>query len=253
LTARRCDRCGHPADDAIGTRQASLFDVTTDPLVTTEAKAELRTGRILCSACRRTDDLFTPTTPIQHFDVDPNDVDGSVDRGMSACVASMHRVTCAACGWTIDNRGPWFLGWQTRGAAWICSQCATGQQPGNATPDAESLPGEEQVDAAQIADFYAEQQEQDRDDADDEAARVDAARGRLAEQDRIARIPRAVLDEQRAAAVRNAQGWHDNHDGTERRSTLEPFPVAPRKAPRRRKDWRGAAKAESWDRARAGK
>ncbi len=129
---RRCDRCGHPAADAIGTRQASLFDVApADPRATDEARAELRTGRILCAACQRTDDL----------------------------------------------------------------------------------PGMREAEAAQIADFYAEQEEQDRDADAYDARQIDAARARLAEQDRIARIPRAVLDEQRAEAVRRAQDWHDNHEG----------------------------------------
>jgi len=55
---KRCDRCGHPAIDAVGTRQASLFDVpTVDTRATDAARVELRAGRILCTACQRTDDL----------------------------------------------------------------------------------------------------------------------------------------------------------------------------------------------------
>jgi len=54
---KRCDRCGHPAIDAVGTRQASLFDVPADPRATDAARGELRAGRVLCSACQRTDDL----------------------------------------------------------------------------------------------------------------------------------------------------------------------------------------------------
>ena len=55
--ARTCDRCGHPAIDVVGTRQACLFDVPADPRATDAARAELRAGRVLCSACQRTDDL----------------------------------------------------------------------------------------------------------------------------------------------------------------------------------------------------
>ena len=54
---RSCDRCGHPAIDVVGTRQACLFDVPADPRATDAARAELRAGRILCTACQRTDDL----------------------------------------------------------------------------------------------------------------------------------------------------------------------------------------------------
>jgi hypothetical protein len=55
----RCDRCGKPAVDAVGSRQASLFDVVpADPRATPEALSELRTGRILCLACQRTPELF---------------------------------------------------------------------------------------------------------------------------------------------------------------------------------------------------
>lgn len=55
---RRCSRCGHPAVDAVGSPQTSLFDVApADPRATPAALAELRTGRVLCSACQRTDDL----------------------------------------------------------------------------------------------------------------------------------------------------------------------------------------------------
>lgn len=54
---RPCDRCGHSAVDVVGTRQTSMFDVPADPRATDAARAELRAGRVLCSACQRTDDL----------------------------------------------------------------------------------------------------------------------------------------------------------------------------------------------------
>lgn len=54
---------------------------------------------------------------------------------MQACVDSMHRTICATCGWTTDNRGPFFKGWVRDGNGWRCSQCATGQHAGNAHPD----------------------------------------------------------------------------------------------------------------------
>ena len=55
---RRCDRCGATVRDAVGTRQACLFDLApADSRATDEARAELRAGRILCSACQRTDEL----------------------------------------------------------------------------------------------------------------------------------------------------------------------------------------------------
>ena len=99
---RRCDRCGHPAADAIGTRQASLFDVTTDPLVTTEAKAELRTGRILCSACRRTDDLFARTTPLLPGEAEAEAAD------LAVAVAELD-----------DEPHDWRHGWETMGCVCI--------------------------------------------------------------------------------------------------------------------------------------
>ena len=86
---RRCDRCGAVVRDVVGSRQASLFDtVDVDPRATDEARAELRAGRVLCPACARTGELF-PTAPRMDFDVDVADVDGSVDRGMRACVDDM--------------------------------------------------------------------------------------------------------------------------------------------------------------------
>lgn len=123
---RRCSRCGHPATDAVGSPQCALFDVApADPRATDAARAELRAGRVLCSACQRTPDLFPTvapvvvTAPTDHFprpvvdywtrgqatferdllghwtfDVDPADVDGSVDRGMQACVDSMLAQRC---------------------------------------------------------------------------------------------------------------------------------------------------------------
>ena len=55
---RSCDRCGHPAVDVVGSRQCSLLDApAVDPRATDAARAELRAGRVLCSACQRTDDL----------------------------------------------------------------------------------------------------------------------------------------------------------------------------------------------------
>lgn len=55
--ARCCDRCGRPAVDVVGSRQCSLLDVPADPRATDAARAELRAGRVLCSACQRTEDL----------------------------------------------------------------------------------------------------------------------------------------------------------------------------------------------------
>jgi len=55
---KRCDRCGASVVDVVGSRQASMFDLpNADPRATDEARAELRAGRVLCSACQRTDDL----------------------------------------------------------------------------------------------------------------------------------------------------------------------------------------------------
>ena len=54
-----CDRCGAKVADAVGSRQASLFDLDgADPRSTDAARAELRAGRILCPACQRTAELF---------------------------------------------------------------------------------------------------------------------------------------------------------------------------------------------------
>jgi hypothetical protein len=62
---RRCSRCGHPAIDAVGTPQTSLFDVApADPRATDAARAELRAGRVLCSACQRTEELFPAVAPV---------------------------------------------------------------------------------------------------------------------------------------------------------------------------------------------
>ncbi|MFA5054256.1 MAG: hypothetical protein WC565_09370 [Parcubacteria group bacterium] len=55
---RPCDRCGAKVADTVGTRQASLFDLDGDPRATDAARAELRAGRILCSACQRAGELF---------------------------------------------------------------------------------------------------------------------------------------------------------------------------------------------------
>ena len=128
---------GRKPFDAIGARQASLFDLPeADPRATPEALAELRTGRILCLACQRTPELFHEPAP---------------------------------------------------------------------------LPGETEADAAQIADFYAEQAEQDRDDDRLDAARIDSAVARLREHRRIRRIPRDVLDAHRAADVERARAFVDDY------------------------------------------
>ncbi|MEN6368076.1 MAG: hypothetical protein ABFD77_00050 [Thermotogota bacterium] len=42
----------------MGSRQCSLLDPPADPRATDAARAELRAGRILCSACQRSCDLF---------------------------------------------------------------------------------------------------------------------------------------------------------------------------------------------------
>ena len=57
---KRCTRCNHPAVDAVGSPQCSMFDPPdVDPRATDAARAEIRAGRVLCSACQRTGDLFT--------------------------------------------------------------------------------------------------------------------------------------------------------------------------------------------------
>ena len=58
---RRCDRCGKTVADAVGSRQATLFDLDASPLATDAARAELRAGRILCPACQRAGELFAET------------------------------------------------------------------------------------------------------------------------------------------------------------------------------------------------
>lgn len=65
VTARRCDRCGETVVDAVGDRQTSLFDVQADPRATAEARDELRAGRILCTACQRTPELFPGDSEIR--------------------------------------------------------------------------------------------------------------------------------------------------------------------------------------------
>ena len=65
MTARRCTRCGHPAVDAVGSPQCSMFDPPdVDPRATDAARAELRAGRVLCSACQRTDEMFPTLSPV---------------------------------------------------------------------------------------------------------------------------------------------------------------------------------------------
>jgi hypothetical protein len=58
----------------VGSPQCSLLDVPgVDPRATDAARAELRAGRVLCSACQRTPDLFPTgapvvvTAPAHHF------------------------------------------------------------------------------------------------------------------------------------------------------------------------------------------
>lgn len=53
----KCDACG-TRTRTIGSRQTALLDVSDDPRVDGEAQAELRHGRILCTACARTVSLF---------------------------------------------------------------------------------------------------------------------------------------------------------------------------------------------------
>lgn len=62
---KRCDRCGANVVDVVGSRQACLFDVApADPRATDAARAELRAGRVLCSACQRTDEMFPTVAPV---------------------------------------------------------------------------------------------------------------------------------------------------------------------------------------------
>jgi hypothetical protein len=162
LTARRCDRCGHPAVDAIGTRQASLFDVTTDPRATDEARSELRTGRVLCSACQRTPEMFQPAAPLTRDEADAN----RSRRGSSGYQEWMD-----------------LLCWQKCGAATlgsvkhVCADCAIRRERDAriakesqraADDEAESLPGEAEADAALRAEAVR--------DLDDEGAKGWAGR-----------------------------------------------------------------------------
>ena len=54
----RCDSCGKPAADALGSRQCSLLDADDDPRIDVVARVDLRQGRILCPACARGVPLF---------------------------------------------------------------------------------------------------------------------------------------------------------------------------------------------------
>jgi len=49
----RCDDCGKPAADAMGSRQCSLLDADDDPRIDVVARVDLRAGRVLCPACAR--------------------------------------------------------------------------------------------------------------------------------------------------------------------------------------------------------